>query len=280
MTRRSSLPPRALERTLAFQAGTWTPPEPRAACTVLLVRDGRAPDGTPQVETFLLRRAETMAFAARMHVFPGGRVDPIDAQTVVDLGWDDAERARQAARATWPVERLDELWACAVREVSEEVGLAMAPAAPDGTVRIDPQHLPLIAHMITPEIEERRYSVRFFAHAVDDAEQVQLSTTEAVDGFWISPAEALRRHDAGELAMLTPTVLRLREMALHSSSADYLEAARTFEVRPLMPRPVVADDGAVTWLVLDAATGEVLDQEAVGPGATESDGQPLVVELP
>ena len=37
-----------------------------------------------------------MAFAARMHVFPGGRVDPIDAQTVVDLGWDDAERARQA----------------------------------------------------------------------------------------------------------------------------------------------------------------------------------------
>ena len=44
------------------------------ASTVVLVREGS--DGP---EVFLMRRQLTMAFAAGMHVFPGGSVDPRDA---------------------------------------------------------------------------------------------------------------------------------------------------------------------------------------------------------
>ena len=50
------------------------PVEPRPAATVVLLRDG--PDG---LETLLTRRPTTMAFAADVHVFPGGRVDAADA---------------------------------------------------------------------------------------------------------------------------------------------------------------------------------------------------------
>ena len=48
---------------------------PRHAATVVLLRD--APAG---LEVYLLRRAGTMAFAAGMHVFPGGSVDPRDGE--------------------------------------------------------------------------------------------------------------------------------------------------------------------------------------------------------
>src|SRR5256885_13576421 len=48
---------------------------PKLAAPVLLLR--------PPFEVYLIRRALTMAFAADMHAFPGGRVDPRDA----DLDW-------------------------------------------------------------------------------------------------------------------------------------------------------------------------------------------------
>ena len=54
--------------------------EPRQAATVLLLRDG-----APGLEVYLLRRVATMPFAPRMHVFPGGSVDPRDADTAVRL---------------------------------------------------------------------------------------------------------------------------------------------------------------------------------------------------
>lgn len=264
-----------MARARALQAGEIEPVTPRPACTVLLVRD--SDEG---LQTFLMRRASTMEFAPRMHVYPGGRVDDVDYAAAVEFGIDDAERARLAERATWPAGAVQALWACAVREVREEVGLDIAPVDAQGRQHIDLDRLPLIAHMITPEVEERRYSVRFFAHVVDDVEQVQLSTTEAVDGFWITPQQALAQHEAGQMAMLTPTVIRLRELAQHDTAQDYLVAASAFAVRPLLPRAVVADDGSVEWLVLDAVTGEVLDQEHAGPATLEFNGQPLHVDLP
>ena len=50
------------------------PVEPRPAATIVLVRPG--PDG---LEVLLTRRPDSMAFAAGLHVFPGGRLEPADA---------------------------------------------------------------------------------------------------------------------------------------------------------------------------------------------------------
>src|SRR5207249_10564326 len=52
---------------------TFASVEPQPASTVVLLRSGR--DG---LEVLLTRRPSSMAFAAGMHVFPGGRVDPGD----------------------------------------------------------------------------------------------------------------------------------------------------------------------------------------------------------
>ena len=78
--------------------------EPRAAATVILVRGS---DAGPEV--LVLRRGAAQRFLPGYVAFPGGAVDPGDA--------DLAERwfgtPNEAARA------------CAVRELAEEVGIAI-----------------------------------------------------------------------------------------------------------------------------------------------------------
>ena len=72
-----TLPPHLIEQARAYADGSLTPSEPRSASTVVLLRDG---DGQPGgLEVYLLRRHVGMEFAAGMCVFPGGGVDPRDA---------------------------------------------------------------------------------------------------------------------------------------------------------------------------------------------------------
>jgi hypothetical protein len=50
----------------------------KPAATVLLVRDG-----DEGLEVFMLRRTFSAAFASGMFVFPGGKVDEVDASTEI-----------------------------------------------------------------------------------------------------------------------------------------------------------------------------------------------------
>jgi 8-oxo-dGTP pyrophosphatase MutT (NUDIX family) len=145
--------------SIARGDGAWTPPEPIPAATIVLSRGG---------EVLLLRRVATMAFAPRMYVFPGGRLEEVDL----------------AAE--------DPLPACAIREAREEVGIEVLGGAR------------LIDHWITPEFESRRFDVRFF-HA-EVADPGELATTEADELLWITPMRARAAHDEGRLPMLRPTV--------------------------------------------------------------------------
>jgi len=74
----------------------------RDAATVVLLRDGES-----GLETFVMRRATTMAFAPRMHVFPGGRVDDIDFREEVETTEFIAELLQEGRRVAVPVHLLD-----------------------------------------------------------------------------------------------------------------------------------------------------------------------------
>lgn len=145
--------------SIARGDGVWVPPIPIPAATIVLSRDG---------EVLMMRRVDTMAFAPRMHVFPGGRVEDIDMGDV------------------------DPFLACAVREAHEEVGIAV-----EGRARF-------IDHWITPEFESRRFDVRFFHAEVNVPGG--LSTTEADEVMWLTPEHAIDEHERGRMPMLRPTV--------------------------------------------------------------------------
>lgn len=249
------------------------PAVPRHAATVVLLRDAAAGTGT---EVFLLRRVTTMAFAAGMHVFPGGRVDPADTDD--DIGWVGPPAEQWAGPLSADVPLARALVCAAVRETFEECGVLLAGSDAEQVVDVtgpewerDRQALlerstslsdllrarglllraDLLrpwARWITPEAEPRRYDTRFLVAALPPAQRTRDVGGEADRVAWMAPAEALRRHRAGDLAMMPPTVVTLEQVGDHHSAAAVLGAADSRAVPTVTPRIEVVDGRATVLL--------------------------------
>jgi len=305
---REALPGELVERARSIAAGEqeWQVPPTRDAATVVLMRD--TAEG---IEVFLMRRVRAMAFAAGMHVFPGGALDPDDRDVPVmlpaglDAGWHD--RRIRGSRGLGPA-----LLAAAARETFEECGVLLVrrpdDAAPGAALdlvtdydRWEPRRRSLLdgdrlfsdllrgdglvvdglgirpwTHWVTPEFEERRYDTRFFVAALPDGQQARDLGGEADRVHWARPGQALEQYRGGGLAMLPPTVDTLTSLLAFGTAAEVLAAADQREIRPLMPRPR-ADQGGVSladlqWVLVDATTGEVLDEMGGPPAGSESRG--------
>lgn len=229
----------------------------RPAASVLLLR----PAGEFGVEVFTITRAASMVFAAGMTAFPGGGVDPSDAEPV--QAWAGPDGPWWSAALGTPTG--GELVVAAVRELFEEVGVLLAggrhgqPAVVDeelAAARAElAEHrisLPALlamhdlqlradllrpwARWITPPGQSRRYDTYFFVAALPDGQQAKLQTSEAESGGWASPADLLDAYRAGRLAMLPPTVVVLTELAEHQDLPAALAAPR--RIRPVAPEIV------------------------------------------
>jgi 8-oxo-dGTP pyrophosphatase MutT (NUDIX family) len=266
------VPPSLVERARAYLADPGEVVDARPSATVVLLRDGR--DG---VEVYLLRRAGSMAFAAGMHVFPGGSVDPRDGERAT--AWAGPPPADWAVRLGCDEPLARALVCAAVRETFEESGVLLAgPSAADvvaDTTGADWERdraalldrslsmaellaarglvlrsdlMRAWAHWITPEFEPRRFDTRFFVAALPPRQHARDVSGEADHAAWVGGRDALAAHEAGRMAMLPPTVAALRDVARHNDVAAVLAAPR--QVRPLLPRLVEAE--GVLRLVLDA----------------------------
>jgi 8-oxo-dGTP pyrophosphatase MutT (NUDIX family) len=259
------LPATLLDQARAYiDAGAgFTVAPTRDASTVVLLRDG-----STGLEVYLLRRVGTMAFAAGMHVFPGGSVDPRDDEPAD--AWAGPSPAEWAAALGCDEPMARSLVRAAVRETFEESGVLLA--GPDaGSVVADTtghdmeaDRLALLdrsvsmaevldrrglvlrsdllrawAHWITPEFEPKRFDTRFFVAAVPPGQRPRDVSGEADRTVWLRVADAVAAHEAGQLAMLPPTIQCLRELSAYDDVAAVLAAPRT--VRPVMPRLVVVD---------------------------------------
>ena len=285
------MPPEVSRRARALLAGEWDPPPVRDASTVVLLRDADT------LETYLMRRAATMAFAAGMYVFPGGRIDEADCD--IDLAW--VGEPLNASRMTAGERQARGLVVGAVREVFEETGVLLAtddsgrfptedaaweddraavaessPALAEVLarrgLRIDPGLLPLWTHWVTPEVESKRYDVRFFVAAVPPGQHARDVSGEADQVLWTSPGAALGDYSRGQLPMLPPTVATLADLAALPDVATVLASAASREVRPLMPRPRLDDGDTVAWDVIDVRDGSVVVRLPAEPAGSEVAG--------
>jgi recombination protein RecT len=211
---------------------------PRPAATVVLLRDGR--DG---LEALLTHRPTSMAFAPDVHVFPGGRVDPTDADPRVlarsALSPDDASEALGGDLP--PIDALAG-YVTAIRESFEEVGILLAdhareadlPTARDRLLatpeafpalvesldlRLWTDRLVPLSRWVTPPILERRFDARFFVAIAPDDIEPSLVGEEVVAHRWYRPVDALESMARGELAMWLPTSTTLAQL-LHVTSID------------------------------------------------------------
>ncbi|MFC7625728.1 NUDIX domain-containing protein [Microlunatus sp. GCM10028923] len=197
------VPDPVVERVLRF---TGAPVPARLSASVILIRER---DRT--LEVYLMHRHARMAFAASMVAFPGGGVDPADHD-----------------------QPGDPILACAVRELAEETGVRLGPAA-----------LAPWAHWVTPEVEPRRYDTRFFVAVVPDDQEPADVSGEASAAGWATPSATLAGHRAGELGLMPPTQSILVELAGLGSVAAVLEAAADRVVQRVLPVPERVGD---RWL--------------------------------
>jgi 8-oxo-dGTP pyrophosphatase MutT (NUDIX family) len=260
------VPPSLRERARAhLDAGAAASVAPtRDASTVVLLRDGATGP-----EVYLLRRAGTMAFAAGMYVFPGGSVDPRDGEPADT--WAGPVPSRWAGWLGCAEPLALALVRAAVRETFEESGVLLG--GPDGGSVVadttghdlESDRLALLdrsasmaevldrrglvlrsdllrpwAHWITPEFEPKRFDTRFFVAAVPPGQLARDVSGEADTTVWLPVRDAVAAHEAGDLAMLPPTIESLRDIAALATVDDVLTAPR--EVRPVLPRLVEVGD--------------------------------------
>lgn len=215
---------------------------PRDAASVILLRPG------PErgYEVFLLRRRRGASFMASAFVFPGGAAEPGDA---------------------------GDLRVTAARELFEEAGVLLAtgavdvaalPALRDTLHAGEDAHAALAArglswdaaafhpwsHWITPSIEPKRFSARFFVCELPGAQTPSFDDVETVDQAWVRPSDAIER--AFELKLPPPQLRTMWELSRHDTIAEVLAAgrARADEPHPIMPRLRAAGSGDPLCLLL------------------------------
>ena len=268
------LPKEMVAQVRALDAGDLTPAEPRHASTVVLLRDG-----AEGLEAYLLRRQQTMAFAAGMYVFPGGSVDPRD-ESLASPSWAGPAPSRWAELLTAEDQLATALVCAAVRETFEESGVLLAGATAGDVVADtsgddwEADRLALLdrslslaellarrdlvlradllrpwAHWITPVIEPRRFDTRFFVAALPKGQRTRDVGGEADRVTWSRPADALSGWEKGELGLMPPTAFTLMELAAFDTVADVLAAGDERDVQPVLPRVVVTDDDEARLLL-------------------------------
>jgi 8-oxo-dGTP pyrophosphatase MutT (NUDIX family) len=237
-----------------------TEPVPiRDAATVVLLRDGA--DGA---DVWLLTRVDQMVFASGTTVFPGGRVDPDDA----DLPWTGQPPDELAARLGCDAVTARTLVGAAVRETFEETGVLLTdpPAsladrpnvAADveaGRIRfgdlLRDRGLAVAADLVhpwarwvTPVGEVRRYDTRFFVAELPYGAEPADLTSESSTAGWVAVRDALIEGDRGERILMPPTAAVLRSVAAHSTVRAALAAADSRDLTPVRPMLRRDQDGA------------------------------------
>lgn len=258
-----SMPPGWPARIRALAAGELTPPVPRPSATVVLLRD--TADG-PQA--YLLRRRTSMAFAGGMYAYPGGGVDPRDAEA--GPRWAGPSPQEWARRLGVDPATAQAVVCAAVRETFEEAGVLLA--GPDADTMAperdwSAERAALEAHelsfaefcranglvlrsdllggwarWVTPAFEDRRYDTWFFVAALPPGQRAALEVGEADRTTWLTPAEAVRGYTEGRYGMLPPTLSVLRELLPHRTAREALDAAAARELAPVLGEAELAGD--------------------------------------
>jgi len=245
--------------------------EPRNAASVILLRDAA---GGPEV--FMVERHVAAKFVGGAHVFPGGRVDPEDAEAdELCRGLDDEEASR---RLHLPRGGLA-YYVAAVRECFEEAGVLLAydrDGAPldrgddeataarldehrralnAGEVRFQDlargegfrlatDRMHYWAHWITPEASPIRFDTRFFLATISGGDAAVHHDAELAGSEWIRPQAALDRAERGEWTVILPTLRNLSTLLAFRTAAEAEEAAsRRGRIATLEPRILRRPEG-------------------------------------
>jgi 8-oxo-dGTP pyrophosphatase MutT (NUDIX family) len=181
----------------------------RNAATAICVRDAEG-----VAEVLVVERSQASRFLPGYVAFPGGAVDTADEEHAVRWFGDSGERHRAAA----------------VRELVEEVGLALTGAGLVPTRDLaaveasppSPAHLHEMAHWVAPPDVPVRFDARFFAVAGVDGVDPTPDGAEASAAWWVSPRALMAEWEAGARKLYWPTYVTVANLAICGTAAEML----------------------------------------------------------
>ena len=243
-------------------AAPGLPETPRAAATVVLLRDS-----TAGPEVLLLRRNAQASNMAGVYVFPGGKLDADDATLDADTHLDQPHATLHANLNEPDTHSATAagLYVAALREALEECGLLLAEplggtSAVNATraramlregqpfaqvlgalqLRLQTRQLAPWSRWVTPlapTMGTRRFDTRFFV-AQAPADQTALhDNEETTDSVWLAPRAALEQYRDGRIDLAPPQIMSLAHLARHASVASVLDAARRQPPPLILPQP-------------------------------------------
>ena len=275
----------------------------RPAATLVLTRDTE--NG---IEVLLLQRTWEAIFLPGYYVFPGGAVNEQESEAQPHVvGVEDADISQTMS--------LDEGGAdfmlAAVRECFEEAGILLAQDGSGQLIGADHpvlgerqalfreevslaqlcekhglvvplDRLAYLSHWVTPPGPPRRFDTRFFVAVAPEGQVAGHDGQETIDHVWISPAQALEEHRAGQRLLGLPTIRTLRVLCDFSSTAELMRYAHANppEAFPTDPWPALRKGKPVMLEPNAPAYDEAVKLDPEGEGTTRAEivpGQPVEV---
>jgi len=99
------------------------------------------------------------------------------------------------------------------------------------------------AHWVTPAVAPKRFDTHFFIAPAPDGQQAHHDGSEAVDAFWIRPADALEHCALGSRTIMYPTLSNLALLARSEDVASALSATRSRPLQKIQPTLTRRPDG-------------------------------------
>ncbi len=233
----------------------------RPAATVMLI------DDRPDLQVFMMERHANTVFAGGMWVFPGGSVDATDDSSefqAISIHRSDAEASKLMGLQVGGLA----YYIAAIREAFEEAGILIAlqkdtlqpldlsnpdvekrfqqhrndindsnrnfiEIIKDENLIMDAGDMHYIARWITPAGPPRRFDARFFIARIPTNQTPIHDDGELVRSKWISPKEILRRAEAEEMVLMSPTLRMVKNLALFDSARQVIESAAANQIDEL-----------------------------------------------
>jgi len=218
--------------------------------SLMLVRDSN--NG---VEVFLMKRAQKSNFGG-VWVFPGGILENQDRLMATKdycngISETEAQKVLNSNSDSLPY------WIASLRETFEETGALIAnrndnshfiPTTKESESLIDLRsdllngkiafdsilkglalkmaldRLVYVSHWITPKVETKRYTTRFFLTAFNEDHSLTHDGIEGTDSKWIGVEDALRANEDGSISLIMPTIKNLESILNYDNTTDLMHA--------------------------------------------------------
>ena len=215
---------------------------PKDAAAIILLRQNTDP-ANPEI--FWVKRSDQLAFLGGFHAFPGGQIDPDDAE--VDVR--NAPNPETAAMISGAARELfEELGVLAVRggealtkgqRVSlfddlESGRMSWSKLLDHYELYLDANDFTYVGRWVTPPFNARRFDTWFFLVNCPPKQEPNVIAGELAMGEWLTAREAYDRWSNDQVVAVPPTLHALRTLA-SGMSADLV--ARFLSIREAHGQP-------------------------------------------